>query len=111
MKAAKKQVINNTASEGSLNTDKFIRASLAYRNSVVYPETGKTIAQTLMGRHLKDALPQVSSFWQLKMEFLPERKEREALAAKMNAKMKKYFDKGSKVLLELEVGDKVRIQN
>ncbi len=37
-----------------------MRASLAYRNSVIYPETGKTIAQTLLGRHLRDALPQVS---------------------------------------------------
>ena len=32
-------------------------------------------------------------------------------AAKLNSKMKKYYDKGSKVLPELAVGDKVRIQN
>ena len=70
MKASKKLVINNTASDGSLNTDKFLRAQLAYRISVIYPETGKTIAQTLLGRHLRDALPQVPTFYQLKKEFL-----------------------------------------
>ena len=33
------------------------------------------------------------------------------MAAKLNSKMKKSFDKGSRVLPELFVGDKVRIQN
>ena len=111
VKVAKKLVVNNTASDGSLNTDKFMRASLAYRNSVIYPETGKTIAQILLGRHLRDVLPQVSSFYQLKKEFLVKKEEREDLAAKMNKKMKKFFNKGSKTLPELAVGDKVCIQN
>ena len=45
VKMAKKLVMNNTASDGSLNTDKFMRALMAYRNSLIYLETGKTIAQ------------------------------------------------------------------
>ena len=100
--------VNNTTSTGSL---KFMRVQLAYRNSVIYPNTGSTIAQTLLGRHLRDALPQVSTFYQLKKEFLVERKEREKLAAKLIQKMKKYFDRGSRLLPELKVGDTVQIQN
>ena len=84
-----KLVMNNTASDGSLNTDKFMRASVVYRNCVIYPETGKTIAQTLLGRHVRDALPGIFSFYQLKKEFVLETKERELLAAKLNNKMKK----------------------
>ena len=49
VKAAKKLIVNNAASDGSLNTDKFMRASLTYRNSMIYPETGTTIMQTLLG--------------------------------------------------------------
>ena len=40
VKAVKKLVTVNTTSSGSLNTDKYLTASLAYRNSVIYPETG-----------------------------------------------------------------------
>ena len=54
---------------------------------------------------MRDALPQ------LKKDFLLVREEREKLAAKINLKMKKYFDKGTRLLPELKVGDKVRIQN
>ena len=40
-----------------------------------------------------------------------ERKERELLATKLVKKMESTFNKGSKVLSELSVGDKVRVQN
>ena len=33
------------------------------------------------------------------------------MAAKLNTKMAKYYNRGSKVLPKLAVGDKVRIQN
>ena len=39
------------------------------------------------------------------------REEREILVAKLNDKIKTSFDKGSRVLPELTIGDKVRIQN
>ena len=111
VKAAKKLVVGNTKSDGSLDTDRFMRACLNYRNSSIYPDTGRTIAQTLLGRHLRDALPAMKEFYQLKKEYVMERKERELLAAKLNAKHVKFFNRGSKELPELAVGDKVRIQN
>ena len=111
MKANKALVIGNTNSWGELDTDKFLRARLAYRNSAIYPETGKTIAQSLLGRHLRDCLPAVKGFYQLKQEHLMDRKQRELVAAKRVAQMKHTYDKGSKILPKLEVGDKVRVQN
>ena len=41
VKAAKKLVTGNKTPSGSLNTDKYMMASLTYRNSVIYPETGQ----------------------------------------------------------------------
>ena len=66
---------------------------------------------TLLGRHLRDALPGITKFYQIKKEFVMEQKERELLAAKLNTKMAKYYNRGSEVLPELAVGDNVRIQN
>ena len=77
----------------------------------IYPETGRTIAQTLFGRHLRGPLPAVSSFFHMKKELIMEREEREILAAKLNNKMKTTWDKGSRVLPDLQIGDRVRIQN
>ena len=62
VKAAKNLVTNNTTASGDLNTDKFLWANLAYRNSMIYPTTGKTIAQSLLGKHLRDSLPNVCEF-------------------------------------------------
>ena len=76
---------------------------------MIYPKMGKTITQTLMGRHLRDTLPGITDFYQLKKEFVMEKNY--LLAAKLNIKMKMYYNRGSKVLPKLAVGDKVRIQN
>ena len=109
MKPAKGLVTGNTNSRGELDTDKFLRASLAYRNSAIYPETGKTITQSLMGRHLRGCLPAVNKFYQVKQEYVMERKQRELVAAKRIGQMKDCYDKGSKALPKLEVGDRVRV--
>ena len=105
MKVAKKLVISNTMSNGSLDTDRCMRACLLYRNSVLNPGTCRTIAQTLMGQHLRDALPAVKEFYQVKKEFVMERKEQELLVAKLNTQYANYNNRGSKTLPELAVGN------
>ena len=62
VKMAKKVVTTNMDTHGRHDTDQFAMAMLAYRNSVLYPELGRSIAQTLLGRHLKDSLPAHKSF-------------------------------------------------
>ena len=111
VKQAKKLVYGNVNPNGSLNTDRYLRAQLAYRNSVIYADTGRSIAQTLLGRHLLGDLPQVSSFYEINRDFLVDCEEHEKMAAKQNTMMKKYFDQGTRPLTPLNVGDRVRIQN
>ena len=94
-----------------MDTDKFLWANLMYRNSTIYPDTGKMIAQSLLGRNLRDALPAVRGFYAVKQEFLMDRKERELVAAKSAMKMSESYDKGSRVLPKLSDGDFVRVQN
>merc|ERR1712082_58984 len=111
VKAAKALVMGNTTPTGSINTDKYLRATLSYRNSAIYPETGKTVAQSLLGRNLRDCLPAVKGFYNLKKEHLMERKQRELVAAKRVQVMLDTYNKGAKQLPPLDAGDKVRVQN
>ena len=73
VKAAKKLVTGNKTPSGSLNTDKYMMASLTYRNSVIYPETGRTIAQTLLGRPLRGSLLAARGFFHVKKELIMDR--------------------------------------
>ena len=72
MKAAKKLVYNNTDSHGTLNTNAYLQATLTYRNNTIYPETGKSISQSFLGRNLRDSLPQVKSFYEVDKKYLME---------------------------------------
>ena len=111
VKMAKKVVTTNMDRHGCLDTDEYAKAMLAYRNSVIYPELGRSIAQTLLGRHLKDALPAHKSFYQMDRKFILEREERENSLAKRNLEMVANYNKGSRELHTLQVGSNVRIQN
>ena len=51
VKAANKLAYRNTMSSGALDMDKFLQATITYRNSTIYPETSKMISQSLLGRH------------------------------------------------------------
>ena len=102
---------NNTTASGALDTDKFLHANLAYHNSMIYPDTSKSIAQSLLGRHLRDSLPAMREFYQIRKEFVMERRERKIVSAKSIKKMMESYDNGSRVLPPLTVGDSVRVQN
>ena len=109
VKAAKNLVANNTTASGALDIDKFLCANLAYCNSMIYPDTGKSIAQSLLGRHLQDSLLGVCEFYQIMKEFVMEWKGRELVAAKSVKKMSESCDRGSGALPTLSVGDCVRV--
>ena len=91
--------------------DEFLQATIAYCNSMIYPETGKLISQSLLGRHLCGALPAVCEFYQIKQEFMMERKEREILAEKLVHRMTEAFNYCSRDLLPLYGEDHIRVQN
>ena len=69
------------------------------------------IAQSLMGKHLRGALPAIKEFYQVKREYIMERKQQELVAAKRVRHMQEKFYRGSKDLPKLVVGDSVRFQN
>ena len=66
VKATNKLVHGNTDSHGTLNMDQYLQATLIYRNNTIYLETGKTISQSLMGKNIRDSLPAIKSFYQVK---------------------------------------------
>ena len=47
----------------------------------------------------------MKDFYQAKKEFVMERKEQELLAAKLNTKYANFYNRGSKTLPELAVGN------
>ena len=111
VKAAKKIVYGNTTSNGNLDTDKFLQATFTYCNSTIYPERGKTIRQSLLGRNLLGALPAIREFYQLKKEHIMERKEHELVAGRRIKVVTEAYDQGSRPLPPLSIGDHMRVQN
>lgn len=111
VKQAKKIVTGNVDGNGSLNTDRFAQALMAYRNSMLYPETKKTISQSLLGRNLRDVQPALRNFYLLKKEMVLEKNQREETLRPRYEASERLYNRGARTLPPLEVGDRVRIQN
>ena len=84
-------VTDNVDSRGRLHTDKYAAAMLAYRNSILYPKLGRSIAQTLLGRYLRETLPSPRLFYEPGRKFVLDRQDREASLAKRNTEMLTCF--------------------
>ena len=111
MKATKKLVHGNTDSHGTISTDAYLQATLTYRNNTIYPETGKSISQSLLGRNLRDSLPAVKTFYEITKEYVMERDEWELVAARCNKMAMEAYNPGSENLPPLQLGDSIRVQN
>ena len=62
VKAVKRAIRDNVNDDGSLNTDKILRAILLLRNTPDR-ESGMSPAQLLLGRPLRDTLPRPETPW------------------------------------------------
>ena len=58
----------NVGPNGEVNTDKFLRAMLQYRNTP-QPDTRLSPAQVVFGRYLRDFLPVVVDMYKPKQEW------------------------------------------
>ena len=107
----RRAITGNTGPRGTLNNDKITQALLQYRNTPL-KDINLSPAQLLLGRTLRDGIPQqqedyhISSHWQT---FL---RERERSMAKVQANSKAYHDKQPiRKHKELQLGQPVACQN
>ena len=116
VKTAKRLIMDNVASDGRLDTDRMVRALLTHRNT---PDPGCKLspAQILLGRQLRDSLPQLNKEIMTfnNPEIHPQ--WREAWKAKEDALRVRYvktlenLNEHSRSLPPLRHGDHVMIQN
>lgn len=110
VKTVKRMLMNNVKPDGSLETDKFLRAMLQYRNTPD-PTTGISPAQCIFGRQIRDFIPvhpgkfEPHPIWQATMS------EREGALRHRHMKQAERLHLHTKRLPPLKVGDQVRVQN
>ena len=102
--------MSNCHPNGSLNTDRFMKAILQYRNTP-FPDLGLSPAQLLLHRQLRDSVPANPKYYRLHKEWVLSAKERERLYAKRNLQIESNYNQKAHNLSPLNVGSFVRIQS
>ena len=110
VKTMKRLIAENTGRDGSLNTDKFQRAILQYRNTPDR-DTGLSPAMCVFGRNIRDFIPVHPG------RYLPHPAWRQTLAAREEALRNRHqkscerLSEHTQHLPPLKIGDCVRVQN
>ena len=110
VKTAKRIVLDNVATNGSLNTDKTARAILQYRNTPIQG-LGLSPAQLLLHRQLRDCIPAHPSLYKPHKEWVTAGYQREAMLSKRNAKLHLEYDKHTRNLPQFQLGDHIVLQD
>ena len=110
VKTVKRLLMDNTGPTGSLDTDKFQRAMLTYRNSID-PETKASPALILFGRPIRDAIPIPLGRYCPHNTWKELIVHRERALAKRHSREHEKWSEHTQMLQLLRVGDHVYIQN
>ena len=110
VKTVKRALASNTPDNGDLDTDRFQRAMLTYRNTPD-PVTKISPAIAVFARPIKDLIPvlpgklKLHAYWDSLLD------DREATMASRGAKAHDKWSEHTHYLPPLKVGDHVRVQN
>ena len=110
VKAMKRLCRENLAAGGRTDCDAFLRAMMAYRNTPDR-DTGRSPAQVLFGRKLRDFLPGPLTRYKPAEQWRLLREDRERALAKRAARNTEAVSQHARKYEQLSVGDVVRLQN
>ena len=110
VKVSKRLIRENKGPGGTLNTDKFCRAMMAYRNTPDR-DTSRSPAEVLFGKPLRDHLPSPWTRYKPREEGRLLARDRESALAKRAARAKEELTRGTRDLGKLTLGDNVRVRN
>ena len=100
----------NLGVNGELDTDKFGRAMLAYRNTPC-KDLGQSPDQILYGRCLRDHLPSIKEYLQQRKEWLLLKDDREKVLSAKYGRIQEDLSRHTKSLTPLPLGSVVQVQN
>jgi hypothetical protein len=110
VKTAKRLLRDNTASDGSLNTNKASQALLQYRNTPL-KHLGLSPAQILFHRNLRDGMPATSDSLKPNKLWVIAAYQREEAFVKRNEDLTEKYNRSTKEMPILSIGKEVLIQN
>ena len=100
----------NVGADGSINTDKFLRALMLHRNTPEH-DTGQSPSQIIFGRAVRDFFPIKPGNLTLHPEWRLTMDQREKALAGRHAVRGKDLSDHTETLVPLEIGQVVLVQN
>ena len=110
VKTVKRILMDNISPTGSLETERFQKAMLAYRNTID-PQTKASPAMILFGRPIRDAIPIPLGKYCPHPTWRELMVHREKALAKRHCREHEKWSEHTRQLPPLQVGDAVYIQN
>lgn len=110
VKMGKRIIADCTHPSGTLDTDTASKAIMQYRNTPL-TSIGKSPAQILFGRMLRDHIPAHKTQYEPHPQWLLTKDDRREATLNRDVKLQKRYNSSARNLRPLKLGEKVRVQN